>query len=129
MKFLRSVRNKDNSRSVSIYRDDHDEFTLRFFVDNVLQSDADYFTDDEADADGTAQHFVGSAPPMLVSLTNEEFCALVGPLVKAGIEFELKLPDTHNIRWLTWNGGDAVKACFADGSKGDISMVASGCPA
>lgn len=65
----------------------------------------------------------------LKSLTNEEFCALVGPLVKAGIEFELKLPDTHNIRWLTWNGGDAVKARFADGSKGDISLGASGWPA
>jgi len=33
------------------------EYTVKFFIDGVYQSKADYYTDDKSDAEDTAEHF------------------------------------------------------------------------
>lgn len=126
MKHLHSYTSKDQSRKSSMFYNGSDEYVVRFYLDGQHQIEADYFTDDYADADGTAQHFVDNEPaPVLKSLTNAEFCALVGPLVERNIAFELALPG-HLMAWLTWRGGDDVDVVWADGSKGRIGLAASG---
>lgn len=118
MKFLRSHRNKDSSRSVLIYLDEHSEFTLKFFINDTIQPDADYFTDDEADADGTARHFV-NAP---ISLSYLEFVALVGPLLVRNVAFDLALAGHFYARY-TWNVGDAhIIAVRHDGCKFSLDL-------
>lgn len=131
MKRLTAYGNKDNSLQAVVYRDaDTGEFIVKFYRDGRHQTEADYHTDDLEDADGTAQHFVDNEPaPVSKALTNAEFCALVGPLVKADVHFELRLPTTHNVAWLTWNGGDAVHARLADGNTSRISLAERCTPA
>lgn len=120
-----SYTSKDQSRTAIVFFDaETDEFTVCFYLGNVYQVEADYFTDDEDDADSTAQHFVDSAPPAPVELTNAEFCALVGPLVERNVYFELALPG-HVLARLTWNGGDTVHCVYHNGEAGRVSLAAS----
>lgn len=59
-------------------------------------------------------------------MSNEEFAALVQPLVKANIAFDLALPEGTIIRRITWNGGASVAAVYSNGWKSQIDLVASG---
>lgn len=57
---MRLIDTKTNDVKVAkIYRDaENQEFVVKFFISNVHQINADYFTDDKSDAIGTANVFV-----------------------------------------------------------------------
>lgn len=115
MKSLKSYISDNDVLVAKTYRIGDGEYMVRFWRDGMLQGDADYFTDDADDAEGTARHFVNG--PALVELTYLEFVALVGPLLVRNIAFELALAGHFYARY-TWNVGDKhIIAVRHDGQK------------
>ena len=54
-RYLSEKMERDNLEA-KIFRDtDYNEFIVRFYKDNTLIKEADYFTDDREDAVGTAE--------------------------------------------------------------------------
>lgn len=56
-----TVESGDRCAVVSGSRNAWGDFTVKFYLAGVHQTDADYFTEDRGDALGTAEHWVTSA--------------------------------------------------------------------
>ena len=74
MRKLTSIDNKNTNRKISIYRNaDYNEWVVRFYENDIHLTEADYHTDDSADAYDTANSWVNKSstssslvPPVLV---------------------------------------------------------------
>lgn len=51
----------------------------------------------------------------------DEYYDLIGPLVRAGIAFDLAIPDCVVAR-LMWNGGDAVENVYSSGFRAEVKL-------
>lgn len=65
MRKLIGIEIKANDRKVFIYRNAQwNEYVVKFYVAGVYQVDADYHTDDKADAYDTASNWVNKPHPI-----------------------------------------------------------------
>ena len=55
---IKSVMTEGNKKTVVRYNSEYKEFIVQFYIDNIWESKADYYTDDRQDALKTAHKFL-----------------------------------------------------------------------